>query len=95
MCISSFHCAKFKKNSLSGSRVFPPKIGPKMVHFPQTRIFWEKSLILFSSTYWPLSLCKIKKKKKKKFNADPELSCDIFGPKMVHLPKQEFFLEIR
>ena len=32
--------------------------------------------------------------KKKNFNADPELWCDIFGPKMVHLPKQEFFLEI-
>ena len=33
--------------------------GPKIAHLLQTRIFWKKSLILFSSTYWPLSLCKI------------------------------------
>ena len=34
---------------------------PKMVSLPQARIFWEKSFILFSSTYWPLSLSKLLK----------------------------------
>ena len=34
--------------------------GPKMVHLLQTKyFFWKKSLISFSSTYWPLLLCKI------------------------------------
>ena len=33
--------------------------GSKVVHLPQTRTFWEKSLILFSSTYWLLSFFKI------------------------------------
>ena len=60
-----------------------------MAHFPQTRIFWGKSLILFSFTYWSLSLCKIKKKN---LTADPELcGCTIFGLKMAHLPKQDLF----
>ena len=49
--------------------------------------FWYKSLLL-SSTYWPFSLCKIKKKN---HTADPVLWwCTIFGPKMVHLPKKIF-----
>ena len=36
--------------------------GPKIVYLPQTKLFWKKSLISFSSTYWPFSLCKILKK---------------------------------
>ena len=32
----------------------------KMVHLPQTSIFWEKSL-LSSSTYWPISWCQVLK----------------------------------
>ena len=37
--------------------------GPKMVHLPQTKNFLDKkSLISFSSTYWPLLLYKIFKK---------------------------------
>ena len=35
--------------------------GSKMIRLPKTSIFWEKSLILFSPTYWPISLCKILK----------------------------------
>ena len=38
-------------------------LGPKMVHLPQTKFFfWKRILIFFSSTYWPLSLCKILKR---------------------------------
>ena len=35
--------------------------GSKLVHLPLTRTFLGKLLILFSSTYWTLSLCKILK----------------------------------
>ena len=34
--------------------------GPKMDHLPQ--IFFWKKLLSFSSTYWPISLCKTLKK---------------------------------
>ena len=38
-------------------------LGPKMVHLPQTNFFfWKRILIFFSSTYWPLSFCKIFKR---------------------------------
>ena len=33
--------------------------GPKMVNLPQTRFFFQKKLLIFSSAYWPLPLCKI------------------------------------
>ena len=61
--ISHFHCAKFKKKILTanpelcGCVIF----GPQIVHLPQTK-FKKKLLISFSSTYWPLSFCKIFKK---------------------------------
>ena len=58
--------------------------------FVLNKIFWCKSLLLFPLTYWPFSLCKIKKI----FTAGPELwGCTIFGPKMVHL-HQFFFGKI-
>ena len=56
--------------------------------FLQTRIFEEKSLISFSSSYWPLSFCKILKILK----MDPEFwSSAILEPKWVHLLKRIFF----
>ena len=61
--------------------------GSKMVHLPQARIIWKKS-ILFSSTYWPISLGKIKKK----ITMDPELwGWVIFGPKMDSFAQTNFF----
>ena len=51
--------------------------------------FW-KTLILFSSTYWPLSLCKFQKYHHNGFMMELWQSA-IFGPKMAHLPKWEFF----
>ena len=40
--IGPVHWAKFKKNSYSRSRVMRCTIfGPKMVHLPQTNIFWK------------------------------------------------------
>ena len=53
-----------------------------MVHLSWTIFFRYKPLSLLSSTYWPFSLFKIKKK------------CVIFGPKMVHLPQTFFFWKI-
>ena len=37
--------------------------GPKMAHLSWTKFFWYKPLLLLSSTYWPFSLGKTKKKK--------------------------------
>ena len=62
--IGPFHCAKFFKNSYSESRVL------RMSHFwaqngpfaPNKNLFFEKLLQSFSSTYCPLSFCKILKK---------------------------------
>ena len=36
-------------------------LGPKIAHLSWTKFFWRKPLLLLSSTYWPFSLCKIKK----------------------------------
>ena len=61
----------------------------KMTHLSWTKFFWYKPLLLLSSTYWPFSLCKILKKI---LTVDPELwGCTIFGPKIAHFPKWEFF----
>ena len=88
--LTPFTLQNLKKSSdreLWGCTIFVHK----MVHLPQTRFFLEKTLILFSSTCWSLSMCKIFLKK---FNANPELwGCTIFGSKMAHLPKQEFFVQ--
>ena len=63
LSISPFHGAKFKKNYYSRSRVMRcANSGPKMVHLPETFFFGKRLLISFSSTYWPLLLCKIFKK---------------------------------
>ena len=61
---------------------------PKMAHLSRTKYFCYKSLLLFSSTYWPFSSCK------KILAANPELwGCIICGPKVVHLPQTIFFLK--
>ena len=61
--------------------------------FAQTSLFSEKSLILFSLTCWPISLCKILKnflQWTKSYEDAPFL-----GPKMeAHLPKRKFFQKI-
>ena len=92
LSISPFHGAKFKKNYYSRSRVMRcANSGPKMVHLPETFFFGKRLLISFSSTYWPLLLCKIFKKI---LTADRELGgCAILGSKIAHLPKREFFSE--
>ena len=63
--------------------------GPKMVHLPQTNIFWKKIIkIIFIYLLVPFMMQNFKIILK----ADPELLwCTIFGPKMAHLPKWEFF----
>ena len=61
--IGPFHCAKFQKNSYKESRVM------RIHHFWAPNgsfapifFFGKKLLMSFSSTYWPLSFCKILKK---------------------------------
>ena len=79
-----FQCAKFVDPELWGCAIF----GSKMVHLPQTNCFFGKLLISFSSTYQPLSLCKILKNS----STDPEFwGCTIFGLKMANFSKSEFF----
>ena len=56
---------------------------------PKWSICPRKLLISFSSNYYPISLCKISKKI---LPAGPTLwGCAVFGPKIIHLPKLEFF----
>ena len=56
---------------------------------PKWSICPRKLLISFSSNYYPLSLCKISKKI---LPAGPALwGCAVFGPKIIHLPKLQFF----
>ena len=67
LLVSHFHCAKIKNLCKN----FPPQIqsyedapflGPKWSICLKQIFFWIKLLISFSSTYWPLSLCKILQK---------------------------------
>ena len=69
---------------LPGCTIF----GPKMVHLPQTRIFWENSLIL-SFTYWPLLLCKIFKKFLEQIQSYED--APFLGPKWSICPNKNFF----
>ena len=79
----------FRSNpELLGCAIFRPTI----TQFVLNKMFWYKPLLLLSSTYWPLSLGKIKKKKNSA--ADPELwGCAIFETKMIYLPQTKNFLE--
>ena len=57
--IGPFHCAKFKKNSYSESRVMKmPHFWAQNGSFAPNNFFSKKLLISFSSTYQPLSSCK-------------------------------------
>ena len=83
-----FHCAKFRKSSYSRSRVmtmhhFWTQYGP----FAPNKFFWKIIIILIY-----LLAPFIVQNLKKILPADPELwGCAIFGPKMTHFPKWEFF----
>ena len=66
--------------------------GSSIAHLPQTSIFWEKSLIFFSSNYKPLSLCKFFKSFLESIKSYEDV-LSIFGTKKIHLAKQEFFSE--
>ena len=61
--------------------------GSKLVHLPQTRSLWEKLLILFPSTYWTLSLSKIKKDS---YNGSRVMKMYHFGPKMGLFAQTKF-----
>ena len=80
----TFHSAKFKKKSYSGSRVMTMhRFWAQNNSFAPNKNFFGK-IISPSSTYWPLSLCKIFKK----ILVDPELrGCAIhFSEKTVSKP---------
>ena len=90
LTIGPFHLPKLKKKSYSGSRAmrmrqFWAQNGP----FAQTDIFWKKIVkMIFIYLLVPFIMQNFKIILK----ADPELLwCTIFGPKMAHLPKWEFF----
>ena len=63
---------------------------PKMVSLPQARIFWEKSFILFSSTYWPLSLWKLLKNS---YSGSRVLRMDHFRTQYSPLSQTRIFSE--
>ena len=86
--IGPFHCAKFKKNSYSKSRIMT-------MHY-----FWTQNgsfaLIFFREIITLILIYLlapfIVQNLKKILPADPELwGCAIFGPKMAHFPKWELF----
>ena len=79
--ISPIYCAKFLKKLLAPIQSFEdaPFLGPKCPICPNKKSL-VKPLILLWSTYWPLSVWKIR--------VDPELwGSAILGSKMVHLPQ--------
>ena len=62
----------------------------RMVNLLQKSIFGEKSLILSSSTYWPISLCQISKF----FYNRPRVMrtrVPFVDPKWINFPKRKFF----
>ena len=89
-----FSLCKIYKNSssilaadpeLRGCTIF----GPKMVHLPQTNFSFGKLLILFSPTYYPLSLGKILKKFFLRIQGYKD--AQFLGPKLPISPKDNFF----
>ena len=84
-----FSLCKIWKNSYSGSRVmrmchFWAQNGP----FAPNNFFWKIINIILIYLLAPF----IVQNFKKILPADPELwGCAIFGPKMTHFPKWEFF----
>ena len=65
--------------------------GPKMAHLSWTKFFWYKPLLLLSSTYWPFSLCKIKKKILQQIQSYED--APFLRPKWSICPKEKFLLE--
>ena len=87
-----FNVQKFKKiltadPELWGCAIF----GPKMVHFSQTIFFFflKKLLISFSSTYWPLLLCKIPNKFFQPIQSYEDVP--FLGPKWPTCQNENFF----
>ena len=70
---------------LRGCTIF----GPKMVHLPQTNFSFGKLLILFSPTYYPLSLGKILKKFFLRIQGYKD--AQFLGPKLPISPNDNFF----
>ena len=80
LLVGPFHCAKFTKTFYSRSKVVDPKwpICPKP-------FFWKIFNIIFIELLAPFTVQNFKK-------ILPELcGCAIFGHKIAHLPKWEFF----
>ena len=86
--LAPFIIQNFKKTLTANSElwaIFWVQNGP---FAPNKYFLGEKLLILFSSTYWPISLCKIFKI----LTIDPEFwGCTIFGPKMGPFAKTKKF----
>ena len=64
ICIlSPFSMENFKKILKEGIKTYEDGafLGPNWFIYPKQEPFWEKLLILFSPTYWLLSLCKVVK----------------------------------
>ena len=80
----------FRSNpELLGCAIFRPTI----TQFVLNKMFWYKPLLLLSSTYWPLSLGKIKKKKILQQIQSYE-DAPFLIPKWSICPKQKFFWKI-
>ena len=60
-----------------------------MVQLPPNFFFWKKLLISFSSTYWPLSFCKILKKLLEPIQSYEDVPFS--GPKYPSLSWAKFF----
>ena len=86
--IGPFHCAKFKKILTADPEFDVPFLGPKLSICPKQIFFWKIIKIILIYLLAPF----IVQNFKKILPADPELwGCAIFGPKMAHFPKWEFF----
>ena len=63
LLIGPFYCPELQKIPTADPELWGCTIfGPKMIHLPQTKLFFGTLLVSFPSTYYPLSLCKILKK---------------------------------
>ena len=86
-----FHCAKFKKFlKRIQSYKDAPFLGLKWSICPK-QFFFGKLLISFSSTYWPLSFCKILKKFLGLIRIYKDLP--FLGPKWPICLEQFFFVQ--
>ena len=65
---------------------------PTITQFVLNKLFWYKSLLLLSSTYWPLSLGKILKKILQRIQSYED--APFLRPKWSICPKQKIFWKI-